>query len=483
MKKYFFSITLSTVPFFFTNAQTFTKIPGIAIDYQQGNFPGCAWVDYDNDGDLDAFFGPKNMYANNNGSFTLVQTGLASGQLLPTTTTGAYGSGVSCADYDNDGDIDFFLAGLPSILYKNDGKGNFTAVNQSPISTADSLYGWSCAWADYDNDGILDISITNPQNFLPRNTPCILLKGSKDGSFIKVTGFDFTDNLAPYTTATWCDYDEDGDSDLFIASGPGGTPGIDRLYMNTLKENGKAGFKKITNIAPATDMQDGQCWNFIDTDNDGDLDAFITNWAGATSKYYKNNKGRYDSVFVTGQVAQQRSMSNAWGDVDNDGDLDVWVSILGTGKSILYVNDGNGNLTYTEVAGVTGGAGGIGASLGDYDKDGDLDLILAGPRMAIYRNENKNSNSWLILQCTGTKSNRSAIGARLIATTTINGKKVTQKREIQAGNTFGGHNALDVHFGLSNAEKVDELIILWPSGTKQVLKNVTKNQVLKVIEK
>lgn len=473
-------------------AQTFVRITAasnpIAVDAGDANYNGSSWVDYDNDGKLDLFVNRGKLYHNEgNGVFTRVTNhGIGAGLQQ------GLGSGNSWADIDNDGDLDCFYSGLRSKLYRNEGNGAFTAMNIGDIGSSFETRGWSCAWADYDNDGFVDLVITHPAGFTGASTSNHLFHNEGGARFTRVTESDVTTGLAPYTVATWADYDDDGDQDLFIGSGPAGSVAPDYLYKNLLKESGTATLQRITVGAWATELRDGQNYNWIDYDNDGDLDMYLTNYAGTTggmaNHMYRNDKGAFTKI-TTGAIVTDRevSLGNIWADFDNDGDLDCLVTNEGGAPNRYYTNNGEGTFTrVTNLPFITKPAtsNNAGATAGDYDNDGDLDLFTVGQgtAAALYRNELNSGAKWLSISCEGTLSNRSAIGTSVRAKATINGKGVWQRREISTQNGFNSHNSLRVHFGLGNATQVDSLVFIWPSGAREVQTNVATNQLLHVKE-
>ncbi len=473
-------------------AQTFVRVTEasnpIAVDLGDQSYNGSSWVDYDSDGKLDLFVNRGKLYHNEgNGVFTrIVNHGIGAGLLQ------GLGSGNSWADIDNDGDLDCFYSGARSKLYCNEGNGVFTAINVGDIGSSVDTRGWSSAWADYDNDGFVDLVITHPAAFVGTPTTNHLFRNEGGARFTRVTNSDVVTGLAPYTVATWADYDDDGDQDLFIGSGPAGSVAPDYLYKNLLKESGTATLQRITSGAWATELRDGQNYNWIDYDNDGDLDMYLTNYAGTTggmaNHMYRNDNGAFTKI-TTGAIVTDRevSLGNIWADFDNDGDLDCLVTNEGGAPNRYYTNNGNGTFTrVTTLPFLTkpAASNNAGATAGDYDNDGDLDLFLVGQSTAaaLYRNELNTGAKWLSISCEGTVSNRSAIGLSVRAKATINGQSVWQRREISAQNGFNSHNSLRVHFGLGNAAQVDSLIFIWPSGAREVQTNVATNQILHVVE-
>jgi enediyne biosynthesis protein E4 len=463
---------------------TFTKITDpnnpISSYTNTGGYRGAAWVDVNNDGWIDLYAVPNHLFKNlGNGNFDLVTNSVYPGTSLATAP-------ISCsfADFNNDGNIDLFLTSYKSGIYLNDGQGNFTS-DASAFETVNNYPGWAGCLGDVNNDGKMDAVIAYANGFLPGTTPTpsLFFKQNDEGKLVSVNGYAFTNTLAPYTVPYWCDFDLDGDMDLFIASGPAGTPGLDYCYKNMEKETGKDTLIRITDLGFAKDMQDGQCYNFIDYDNDGDLDLCLTNYKGAPTRFYKNNNGVYAQVTMPFTKAES-DLGNTWADFDNDGDLDVVISSDGTGNVHYYRNDGND--VFTEVPFAFSSlqqASSIAA--GDYDNDGDEDLFIMSKSTAVglYRNDGLGgTNHWLTITCEGTVSNKSAIGTRVRMKCTINGKPTWQMREISAMNNFMGENDLRVHFGMGNATVIDSLQLFYLGGDTETFTNVSPDQFYKQVE-
>jgi PKD repeat protein len=457
----------------FAIAQTFEKVTDpnnpIVTTTMDANYSGAAWVDIDGDGD-DDLYSTKNFLFRNlgNGEFERLNN-------FQSLSTNQLGNGTSWSDYDNDGDIDLFLSGNPSLVYLNDGTGNFEALDEAPMSSSDDNRGWTGAWADYDNDGFTDLIIIHPRGFLGPSIPSRFLKNNGDGRFTKIDTFEFTIDLQPYTVATWSDYDLDGDSDLFIGSGPVSNAAVDFLYENVLIETGIADLNRLNTSPIATDLQDGQVWNWIDYDNDGDLDAMLTNYGQAPNRIYKNENGTYVSI-TNSLTINGNYLGNSWGDIDNDGDLDVILTHEGAAQ--VFINEGNGTFTLES----TFSGGGRSSSLSDYDNDGDLDMFVSGAASVkgLYKNVTPHSDNlilgnWAIFTLKGSISNKSAIGAKVRLKANINGNDVWQFREVLGQNNFNGMNSLRVHFGLGNASTVDSVIIDYPSGQRKILTNLAVN--------
>lgn len=454
------------------------------------SYVGASWVDYDVDGDIDLFLNLRHLFRNEgDGQFSHVEnSGIAD-----SATDDPPGMSNAWGDYDNDGDPDLFLAGFRSALYQNMGDGTFQVMSEGDLGLWYEHRGWSCAWADYNNDSFLDIVITHPEGFVPPvndPTPNHFLHNNGDGSFTELDMYPITGPLAPYTVGSWSDYDLDGDMDLFIGSGPvDGVGAPDHLFKNMIAESNAPVFAPIGTAPIATDIVDGQVWAWIDYDNDGDLDAYLTNygWTGSDdlkrNRLYRNDGGSYTPI-TTGAIVEDAdiSLGQTWADFDNDGDLDCYVANE-PGTNRYYKNNGDGTFTSETNPAVISGNQRCPIA-GDYDNDGDLDLFVSGSGTShgLFRNDLDNGYGWLKITCEGTSSNRSAIGTKVRAKADLMGVPTWQMREVGAQNSFNGHNSLIVHFGLADAAVVDSLVLQWPSGEETVLTDVSINQHLTITE-
>jgi enediyne biosynthesis protein E4 len=469
---------------------TFTKVTTGAVVTDKGDSYGGTWGDYNNDGFLDLFVfnsaGASTfpfLYRNNgDGALTKITSGPPVS--LPVD------SPASCwGDYDNDGNLDLFVATHSvNLLYHNSGDGTFTRVLTGPLVTG-FAYHMGASWGDYDNDGFLDLFVTVFVN--AANAHNSLYRNNGDGTFTQITNGSPVTDIGSSLGCTWVDYDNDGLDDLFVCAGRGPGYGLqpNRLYHN----NGDGTFTRILTGSIATDGgYSGPCaWG--DYDNDGFPDLFVGNTGGVPNFLYHNNGDGTFTRITNGIVgtAVATSFGCAWGDFDNDGYLDLFVANYGdlnnnnAGTNFLYHNNGDGTFTrITTGSPVTDSSFSIGCSWVDYDNDGFLDLFVAQDLALgnyLYHNDG-NSNAWLEVKLVGTVSNRSAIGAKVRVHATIGGKTFWQLREINTGSGWGNNNPLVAHFGLGDATNADIVRIEWPSGLVQEFQNVAPKQILTYTE-
>jgi PKD repeat protein/predicted nucleotidyltransferase len=351
------------------------------------------WGDYDNDGDLDILMSGYSgsspvtkIYRNNgNNSFT-EQTGV--------NLFGVQYGSLAYGDYDNDGDLDVLLTGIASgsfpvsKIYRNNGNNTFT--EQISISITGVSYS-SAAWGDYNNDGWLDFLISGQGAGSTYVTK--VYKNNGNSTFSEQAGI----NLSKIArgTASWGDYDNDGDLDILISgnSAYGTQNTLAKIYRN----NGDNSFTEQAGLSISGVMNSSAAWG--DYNNDGYLDILMSgyNFDGTVhymSKVYKNNGDNTFEDQTSFNLTGVAFGSALWGDLDNDGDLDILITGLLSGGSAISKIYRNDNYTsFTEVTDITlTGLGNSAAALGDYDNDGDLDLILTGqgagntPITKIYRN-------------------------------------------------------------------------------------------------
>ncbi|UCE18937.1 MAG: VCBS repeat-containing protein [Gemmatimonadota bacterium] len=463
----------------------FTRIYEGDLVTDGGSSQGVSWIDYDNDGYLDLFVsnliwptGQDNWLYHNNGDETFSK--ITEGDI---THDGGLSRTSTWGDCDNDGDPDCFVSNWPderNFLYLNDGHGTFTKVTTGEIVN-ENRGSPAAAWADYDNDGDLDLFVAN-------YGPNSLFRNDGEG-FTKITSGDIATDVSDSYSAAWGDYDNDGDLDLFVTSNYG------NLNNYFYKNNGDGTFEKVTgqNIVSDGGESFGGSWG--DYDNDGDLDLFVPNISYSTDGnnfLYNNNSDGTFTRITQGDIVNDGgySFGSAWGDYDNDGDLDLFVSNYpdgGQSRDFLYENNGGG--TFSGVTGegvVTDEGASYGAAWGDYDRDGDLDLFVAkfadqNENNTLYQNNGSNNN-WINIKCVGTISNTSAIGAKVRIKAFIYGTPTWQLREISAQTGYCSQNSLNAHFGLADATLIDSIKIEWPSGTVDILTDIDVNQFVIITE-
>lgn len=447
-------------------------------------YVGASFVEVNGDNNVDIFANPRTVYLNNgDGTFS-------SPIRLPYTPVPT-ASGSSWADIDNDGDNDCLVSGVPSRVFENNGLGGFIDLS-AKVPSFENYGAWSTSFGDFNEDPYLDFIFAHANGFHPAPatpTPCRLyIQKTNRFEPDQLFGYEFLTKLAPYTCPFWSDYDLDGDMDLFIASGPAtGEADYDYCYKNMKVETGKDTLIRLTTDLFALQKQDGQCYNFIDYDNDGYLDLCLTNYYSTPTRLYKNNNGVYESI-ETPFTFKTTNLANCWGDYDNDGDLDVIIT-NDNQISKYYSNLGDGTFSYLP-DGFTTPTATCGISNADYDNDGDLDVFTNGignngntSSVGLYRNDSVAlGNNWVNFHLIGVNSNRSAIGAIIRIYSQINGKVVAQMREINAHNSFQGQNDLRVHFGLNTSELIDSIAITWPSGYRELHNYYLPNSFYQVTE-
>jgi hypothetical protein len=506
-----------------------TAQAGIDFQHNSGAFgaknlpetmgPGCAFLDYDGDGWLDILVvngmdWPEHkrrhttprLYRNNrNGTFSDVtrQAGLA---------VEMYGMGVAVGDYNNDGFPDLLITAVgQNRLFRNTGKGHFVDVTEQAGLGRRSAFSTSALWFDYDRDGLLDLFVCNYVQWAPEHdvfcsvdgknksycTPeayhgstCWLFRNRGDGTFEDVTAKSgIFDTTSKSLGVAMFDYDRDGWPDLLVAN----DTQPNKLYRN--QRNGT--FEDIAVHAGVAFSEDGKARAGMgidagDFDNSGIQGLAITNFDNEMIALYRpNGAGIYTDVALQSGIGQASRNSLGFGclflDINLDGNLDL-LAVNGhideTVRNIsqnhgyaqspqLFLNDGKGH--FHDVAGRAGAAFASakvarGAAYGDFDRDGDLDVLITtnqGPAL-LYRNDVTNGNRSLRLRLVGTKSNRDAIGAVVRATT----PESTQSRMVKTGSSYLSQSEMTLTFGLGRRSAADRVTIQWPSGAAQEFRNV-----------
>jgi enediyne biosynthesis protein E4 len=502
---------------------------------------GVAFYDYDNDGWLDIFLvngsrlegfpagaePTSHLFRNNrDGTFTdvTIKAGVAHS---------GWGQGVCIGDYDNDGWEDLFVTYYgKNVLHHNNGDGTFTDVSQKAgVAGKATRWNTGCAFVDYDRDGYLDLFVANYIDMdlatapVPESGPClykgmlvacgppglqggknILYHNNRDGTFTdvsEVAGIVRANGTYGLGVLT-ADFDNDGWPDIYVANDSTASA----LYQN--KKNGK--FEDVAieagcALSPDGKPQAGMGIAAGDYDLDGNLDIVKTNFAGDTPSLYHNLGGGNfeDATFTAGLGAHTQFLG--WGcgffDFDNDGWPDILicnghvypeVEQLKTEagyaqRKLLYRNLRNGHFADISLQvgpGISHPAACRGCAFGDFDNDGDLDVVVntVNDFPQLLRCDSKLTNNWIKVRTVGTKSNRSGIGARIACVTHVpdEPKPHRQIDEVRSGGSYISQNDLRIHFGLGKAEQVDLLEIRWPSGQVDAIKDVKANQLIFVKE-
>ena len=447
----------------------FTDVTAEAGVGHLGYGMGCGTADYDNDGDPDLYvtnFGVNVLYRNNaDGTFTDVTVYAGVGD------SDRWSSSCAFVDYDQDGNLDLYVVnyldydivedgewydtngrriysnprvykGVSDTLYRNRGDGTFTDVTQRVGVYNDTGKGLGVTCGDYDNDGRIDIYVAND------TTPNFLYRNMGDGTFMDlgvIAGVAYNeDGVAEGGMGVdFGDYNNDGFLDIFVTNFSRET--------NTLYRNNSNGiFTDVTYIAHLGDpsfLKLGFGTKFFDADNDSDLDLFVAN-----GHVYSIVESQSDTL----EYAQTDQLF-----------LNMKES------SFLDVSEGSG--TYFSMKRVSRGA-----AFGDYDNDGDTDIFVVNlnQEAVLLRNDGGNRNNWLKIETVGVKSNRDGIGARIEVVT----RSHTQIREVQAGSSYLSGHDLRLIFGLGAEAEAKEVTITWPSGLEQTLADVEANQFLIITE-
>lgn len=488
---------------------------------------GCAFFDYDNDGWMDLYLvnsGPSDFFVparplknglfhnNHDGTFSDVtdKAGVAGG---------SFGMGVAAADYDGDGNVDLYVTNYgPDILYRNNGNGTFTEVTEKAGVAAP---GWStCAtWFDFDNDGKLDLFVSSfvfydktqnplctdptlqrryycvPRLFKPQ--PSRLYRNQGDGAFQDVSRESgIADHPGKSFGAVATDINNDGLMDLFVANDT--MPNF--LFLN--KGHGK--FEEIGLAAgvaygEAGRPRSGMGVDAADYDGDGWQDLFVANIDHEFFSLYHNEQ---ELIFTDqpGEIGPSTQLLSGWGlkffDYDNDGDPDLFLvnghpddmiesripRVRHKEQLLLFENTGRSFKDVSANSGVVFSKmfSGRGMAVGDFDNDGDVDVLTSnnGEAPLLLRNQGGNRNNWLGLHLVSTKSNSAAIGA--VITWQAGGVK-RSRLKTGGGSYLSSHDPREI-LGVGAATKIDSVEIRWPSGKIDKLTNLPLNTYVQVLE-
>ena len=430
-----------------------------------------AWGDYDNDGFADMLLNGSRLFKNEKGKRFIEITQEA----FPDTIQG---NGGLWGDFDNDGDLDIVTKDPESIWLNKNGifkriSGD-NAIENNEVSTEGIGIG------DVNNDGWLDIYFANYEVWkVTRSEPDedSFFKGIGGGKFYLAT--DRADLLPKDGKkragrgVNMGDFDNDGDLDIFVSNY--------RLQDNFLWVNDGTGHFKNKALELGVAGDEVESWwghtigsEWVDVDNDGDLDLFCANLAHPRYIDFSNmsmlyfNSGAPDWKFtdirkIASIRFEETHSEPCWADFNNDGFLDLYINCVYEGRrSFLYMNNGNG--TFREVSFLAGVRhfNGWGAACADFDNDGDMDLLAAGGKIQLFRNDTPKLKNWLEVEIIG-KDHSDGIGTRL----TLSNENITLTREIQGGKGTTNQHSLVQHFGLGEYEPPFELKIRFPGGEER----------------
>jgi hypothetical protein len=440
---------------------------------------GLAFTDYNDDGLDDIIMTscqgqPIKFYQNNGNGFSPFTPDFLNGDTSETRV-------VLWADYDNDGDKDLFIgnSNARNKFYRNMGNGVFIdytdIVGLSHLAHAT----YAAAWADYDNDGWLDLYVANrsTQNMPMHNK---LYRNNGDGTLTDVTSQAGVGNVNGATIATaWLDYNNDGWPDIYNANDRGT---INRLFRN----NGNGTFTNISN-ANVKLVMDAMSVTVADIDNNGFLDIYITNDATGNKLLMNNGDGTFtESAEQMGVQVNKGTWGSLFIDYDNDGDFDLFVSAMSSGSGANGIaNDlfENQNGTFVNVSGTViplHELPTMGAAMADFNQDGyyDIAVISSGNERSSLLQNSGGDNNWIKVHLQGDVSNRDAIGSWIYVW--CNGQMF--KRYTQCGANFASQDAFYQIIGIGQHNLIDSVVVKFPAGTIRVIENPSINSDLLVVE-
>ena len=489
---------------------------GAAKDYiVDANGNGAAFFDYDNDEDLDILIvngSTREHFAQGGDPMVALYRNEGGGHFRDVTSSSGFnrrgwGSGACAGDYDNDGHRDVYVTAFGvDALWRNTGNGRFVDVTRS-AGFEETRWGTSCAFADYDHDGYLDLYVANYVAFDDRTIPArgvtsncrfmatdvfcgpkrltgdpdVLYHNNGDGTFSDATARTGVKDPGYYGFGVvFTDLNDDGWPDIYVAN--------DSVPNLLFRNRGNGTFVEEGLVSGAAMSGDGRAQAGMGVDagdynGDGLPDLIVTNFSHDYNTLYENGPpGAFTDRSYAAGIAATAGPYLGWGvklvDLDNDGLLDVFIANghvypevdkhgLGTRyqqRKQVFLNEG---ARFRHASADIGGGlllekSSRGAAFGDYDNDGDTDVLVINmnDRPTLLRNDTASGHHWLTVRLVGGKSNRDGIGARV----RIEAAKRRQTTTIRGDGSYMSHSDTRAHFGLGGATRVDRLEIRWPSG-------------------
>lgn len=491
---------------------------------------GIATLDYNGDGLIDIYFlngaplrgtkldyVPRNALYRNDGDMHFTDVTAAAG-----VGDSGYGLGVTAGDYDGDGDLDLYLNNFgPNILYRNNGDGTFSDVTEQAGVANGDKFGAGALFLDMDADGDLDLYVGNYIKFDYARHPHRVIGGMRraaspldyepdvdtlyrnngDGTFTDVSE---DAGIAAYAGTSMGmvagDFDNDGDSDIFICND---------IRGNYLFQNDGAGhFSEVGLRSGVAYNRSGKANGSMGADacdfnDDGWLDLFMTTYEAESPVLYCSlGQGLFEDAGLEAGLGRacvpHVNWGNGFADLDNDGDRDLLVanghleemihsideSTAYRVRNTLYANDGDG--TFTDVTEASGSGMQIvacsrGVALEDMDNDGDVDVIVLNAlgKPSIIRNDTTTPNHWLQVRLQGGRENLFGVGARVSVTT----GNCVQIDEVHGGRGYQSYFGTRLYFGLGKRTRVDRVEVRWPDGATDVLDDVPVDQLAQIKKK
>ena len=447
----------------------------------EGSF-GCGMVLTDLDGDqrpdflcTGAIDGAIGLFRNmGDGQFSVVEDN----PFRPSLAA----SGVTAADYDGDGDMDIhFTSWLQSdLLYRNDGDMQFTDVtNESGMSNSMGA-GTGASWADFDKDGDLDLYVANRTGSLGSQVRNQFWRNNGDGTFTDIAAAMEVDDEFATIQPVWLDYDDDGNMDLYLSTDKGGSgEARNRLYRNIFGMR----FDDVSDESGTGVGIDSMGVAVGDIDGNGWLDIYCTNIPSGNPLLMNQGNGVFrDESKERGTLSHSTGWGTHFFDFDNDADLDLYVCNMtdGYGMNRLYRSE---NSSVLEDVAIYCNAQCIGDSycmaVGDVDDDGDLDMFVQNhdQMIRLLINHEGERRNWVQFNLRGTSSNLNAIGSRMRARVGTN----MLMRDVMAGKSYKSSMDSREHFGLGDADSMDELQVRFPDLSIRDFTNIPANRTWDLI--